>query len=90
MQENLKLNNGTVFNNSYAIFSSPYLFLYINDGSSLQDVFDLLIVPANTEQIVYTQNNGDAITYAGFEKLICVRDQENGMITAMLRRTSDV
>lgn len=90
MQENLKLNNGTVFNNSYAIFSSPYLLMYISNGGNLQDVFDLLIVPENTEQIIYTQNNGNAITYTGFDKLICVRDEENGMITAMLRRTSDV
>ena len=84
MQERLRLNDGTVLENSSAILSGD-LFLYIN-GQDLRTVFDLLIDPDNTKKIVYTQNNGEAITYQKFKKLICVRDEGRGLITAVMRR----
>ena len=84
MQEKLTLNNGTVLANASAILSGN-LFLYIH-GNDLKTVFDLLIVPENTEKIIYTQNNGEDITFAGFTKLTAVTDEMNGLITAVLRR----
>ena len=84
MPEKLTLSNGTELENSSAIFSTD-LFLYIR-GETLKDVFDLLIDPENTETIVYTQINGEDLTFTGFDKLIAVRDECNGMITAVLRK----
>ena len=84
MPEKLTLNDGTVLENASAILSGD-LFLYIHD-SDLQTVFGLLIDPENTKQIIYTQVNGTSITYVGYKKLHTVTDEENGLITAVLRR----
>ena len=84
MPEKLTLNDGTVLENSSAILSSD-LFVYIHD-SDLQTVFDLLIDPENTKKIVYTQANGEPVTVVGYKKLIAVRDEGNGLITAVLRK----
>ena len=84
MQENLTMNDGTVLENASAILSGD-LFVYIHD-SDLQTVFDLLIDPDNTQKIIYTQINGTSIAYVGYKKLIAVRDEGNGLITAVLRR----
>ena len=84
MPEKLKLNDGTELENASAILSGD-LFLYIHD-SDLQTVFDLLIDPENTKQIIYTQTNGTSITYVGYKKLHAVTDEDNGLITAVLRR----
>lgn len=84
MAEMLTLNDGTVLENASALLSRD-LFLYVN-GSDLRTVFDLLIEPENTLRIVYTQVNGEEKTFAGYEKLIAVRDEGNNLITAVLRR----
>ena len=84
MPEKLTLNDGTVLENSSAILSGD-LFVYIHD-SDLQTVFNLLIDPENTEVIVYTRNNGTEVTYEGYTKLKAVTDEDNGLITAVLRR----
>lgn len=84
MAEKLTLNDGTVLENASALLSRD-LFLYVN-GSDLRTVFDLLIEPENTEKIIYTMVNGEDVIYVGYEKLIAVRDEGNGLITAVLRR----
>lgn len=84
MPEKLTLNDGTELENSNAILSGD-LFVYIHD-SELQTVFNLLIDPGKTEKIIYTQVNGESITYNGYSKLTAVRDEDNGLITAVLRR----
>lgn len=85
MPEKIRLNNGFVFNNSNAILTGD-LFLYIRDGRDLKAVFDLLIDPEKTKKIVYTQANGEPVTFVGYKKLIAVRDEGNGLITAILRK----
>lgn len=84
MPEKLTLSNGTELENSSAILSGN-LFLYIR-GEDMKTVFDLLIDPENTEEIVYTMINGEDRTFSGFNKLIAVTDEENGLITAVLRK----
>ena len=61
------------------------LFLYVN-GSDLQTVFNLLIDPEKTKKITYTQVNGEKQIFTGFRRLIAVRDEGNGLITAVLRK----
>lgn len=84
MPETLTLNNGTVLENASAIISGD-VFLYIN-GETMKTVFDLLIVPENVETIIYKMNNGEEIIFEGFRKLIAVRDEGMGLITAVLRK----
>lgn len=87
MDEKLTLNNGTVLENSSAILSGN-LFLYIR-GKTMKAVFNLLSVRKNVETIVYTQVNGEDLTFSGFTKLTAVSDEGNGLITAVLRRVMD-
>ena len=82
----LTLNDGTVLENSSAILNGD-LFLYMN-GHGLQEVFNLLINPDNTTVIIFTQVNGEEITFTGFSRLISVRDEDNGLITAVLRKNA--
>jgi hypothetical protein len=84
MAENLKLNDGTVLDNSSAILSGD-LFLYMN-GHGMKEVFDLLIEPEKTKKIVYTRNDGSIVSYLKYKKLISVRDEGDDLITAVLRR----
>ena len=82
--EKLTLSNGAELENS-SVIQSGDLFLYIR-GKTMKAVFNLLSVQKNVETIVYTQVNGEDITYTGYKKLIAVRDEDNGLITAVLRR----
>lgn len=80
----LTLNNGTVLEDSSALMSGD-LFLYMN-GHGLQEIFDLLIDQEKAKKIVFTQVNGENITFTGYKRLISVRDEDNGLITAVLRK----
>lgn len=80
----LKLNDGTVLEDSSALLSGD-LFLYMN-GHRLQEIFDLLIDQEKAKKIVFTQANGENITFTGYKRLIAVRDEDNGLITAVLRK----
>jgi hypothetical protein len=83
MTETLKLNDGSILDGN-ALLSGD-LFLYVN-GSDLQTVFSLLIDPEKTKKIVYTMINETKQTFTGYKRLIAVRDEGNGLITAVLRK----
>ena len=83
MTETLKLNDGSILDGN--ALRSGDLFLYVN-GSDLQTVFNLLIDPEKTKKITYTQVNGEKQIFTGFRRLIAVRDEGNGLITAVLRK----
>ena len=80
----LTLNDGTVLENSHAVFSRD-LFLYIR-GLTMAEAFELLIAPEKVEKITFTQINGDEVVYEGFTKLTAVRDEDNGLVTAVLQK----
>ena len=80
----LKLSDGTVWEGAYLLNVDGRLFLYI-PGAAMRDVFDKLIEPANTGAISFTEGRDETV-YEGFTRLTAVRDEENGMITAVLRK----
>ena len=83
--EKLTLENGAELENSSAILSGD-LFLYARNGDGIRDVFLLLIEPENTETITYTMVNGEDRVFEGFTRLIAVRDEGDGLITAVMRK----
>lgn len=85
MNEKLTLNDGTILEDSTVLMVDINLFLYIRNGSSLRDVFELLIEPAKTARITAEQY-GQEVVYEGYTRLMSVRDEGNGQITAVLRR----
>ena len=77
--QTIVLNDGTTWN-GYVILSGGHLFLYI-DGQGLKAVFDKLIVPAKAKKVTYN-SGGQSQVYKGYSKLIAVRDEGNGLVTA--------
>lgn len=82
--EKLTLSDGTVLEHSNAVISGD-LFLYMYDHG-MKEIFDLLIDPDNTAEIIYTRINGTDVTFTGYTRLIAVRDEDVGLITAVLRK----
>ena len=83
--ENLKLNDGTVLNDSSALESGGELFLYMR-GISFADGFHAISEKGRTKKIVYTDNGGTQTEYAGYIRPTALRDEGNGLITAALRK----
>ena len=77
--QTIVLNDGTTWS-GYVILSGGHLFLYI-DGQVLKTVFDKLIVPAKAKKVTYN-SGGQSQVYKGYSKLIAVRDEGNGLVTA--------
>ena len=82
----LTLNNDTVLENSYVIESDSNLFVYTQNEYTVKEVCDALYDPEVTKKIVATPIAGDPVTYRGYKKLIAVRDEGHGMITAVLKK----
>ena len=82
--DRLALNDGTVLEDASAILSED-LFLYLN-GLSLIRVFQLMCDPARTRRIVYKDNAGQETTFLSYTRLIAVRDEGDGLVTAVLRK----
>ena len=83
--ETLTFNDGTVREYSNAHLSDGRLYIYIQDGSTLQDVFSLLIDPEKTVKII-SNGPGKEKTYEGYTKLMTVNDEGNDLITAVLKQ----
>lgn len=83
--ETLELYDGTVLENSNAHMDADRLYVYIRNGSSLQEVFNLLIDPKKTERIARRAPELETV-FEGYKTLIAVKDEEIGMITAILKK----
>lgn len=81
MDEKITLSDGTEFAGYALNIGDLFLYLY---GSTMPVVFNAL--HGNTGDIVYTQANGDEVTFTGFTKLVAVRDEGNNLITAVLHK----
>ena len=82
--ETLTLNDGTILENSHVLESNGNLFVYVNGELTIKDVFDLMYDPEKTKKIVFEISGSKAGTYRGYKKLIAVRDEGNGLVTAVL------
>lgn len=80
----ITLINGTVLEGASLIKDGISLFLYI-PGLDMKTVFDLLIDPANTRVIGYTDEAGITKEYTGFTKLRTISD-EDAEITAVMEK----
>ena len=83
--ETLTLNDGTILERSN-IIEDRELYVYVQNGMTIGNVFNILYDPEKSSEIVYTMNTGTEITYTGYTKLIAVRDEGRGLITAVLRK----
>lgn len=87
--QKLIMNDGTELENSSVIISGSIMFVYITNGYNIKDVFDCLYNTQATKKIIYNWN-GTETEYIGYEKLISVKDEGRGLITAMLEKSQEV
>ncbi len=81
----LTLSDNTVFENSHAIESGTNLHIYVRDGQSgIRDVFEAFIDPQKTIEIQFEDLEGKTVVFHGYNRLIAVRDEGRGLITAVL------
>jgi hypothetical protein len=80
----LKLNDGSVFENSSALESDGILFVYVS-GYNIKQVFDGFYNSEASKKIVYTFGN-EKITFSGYKNLISVREEREGFVSASLRK----
>jgi len=84
MDERLTLNDGTEIR-GHLIETNGRLFLYMYE-ITLQEAFELLIEPENTEAIRW-ERNGETGTAEGYGHLYSVTEEMDGqMITAALKK----
>lgn len=84
--ETLTLNNGEVLENSTALETDGTLFIYTRNNSTVKGLCDALYLPENTVTIIAAYPGGETV-YTGYNKLIAVRDEGGGLVTAVLKRT---
>lgn len=86
----LTLSDGTVFQNSYAMISSRLMMVYVQDGiSDLRAVFESFIDSAKTTAVTSVDYSGAETVIRGYTKLIAVRDEGDGLFTAVLDRPDE-
>lgn len=83
MESKLIFNDGTELLQSEALENDGKLFVYVRNGIGLREVFELLIDSEKTKKITQ-ERYGTTTVINGYEKLIAVRDEGNGLITAVL------
>ncbi len=83
MPEKLKLTDGTELTGN--AIKSGDLFLYIY-GLEIQEVFAMLIDREKVRRVIFIQNDGTETAFNGYIRLIAVRDEGDGLITAVLRK----
>ena len=85
MDGTLTLNDGTILEHSWVIENTGNLFVYVMNGCDLREVCNLFFDPEKTSRILAAQN-GVTTEKVGFSRLVAVRNEGNGLITAMLTR----
>lgn len=86
----LTLSDGTVFQNSYAMISSRLMMVYIQDETSdLRVVFEAFIDSEKTTVVTSVDYDGKETVIRGYTKLISVRDEGDGLFTAVLDRPDE-
>lgn len=88
MNEQLTLNDGTVIAPAHAIEADGTLWVYIDGGMTLAEVFGLLCDPLKTERIT-ADRYGDITVHEGFTDLFCITREDDGQVNAGLKRGAD-
>lgn len=82
--EKLRFGDGTEVNDSRLIQDRD-LFLYMNDVS-FKSAFKIITDTKKTKRIIYLDNGGGSATYTGYTKPVALRDEGNGLVTAVLSK----
>lgn len=86
MEEKITLNDGTEIVGTHVIPNGNVLWVYIRNGMGLGDVFPLLNDPEKTKKITAEPFGGEKVTYKGYKVLFSIRKEDDGQITAGIRK----
>ena len=84
MDQTLQIGNA-VLAGSYAFTSGDVLWVYVYAEISLADLFALLNEPENTQEITASRF-GETTVFSGYTELFCIRKEEEGFLSAGLRK----
>lgn len=82
MDEYLKLNDDTILKNSKARESKDILFVYIEDGTTFNEAFNLLSNAENVKKIIYHYYKSE-LSFEGFTRLVSMQDDGNRIIAVL-------
>ena len=85
MNEKLVLADGTEIENAYMVEALGLMHLYFHNGFGMREVFEIAIDPKKTLAVTGYQF-GVERSCSGYTKLIAVRDEGYGLITASLKK----
>ena len=83
--QTLILSDGTELTNSYAALTVDRLFLYIQNGMNLIQVFMLVSDPEKLDNIIYASGDHQEV-YGGFKTLEAISLGVNGVVSVVLKR----
>jgi hypothetical protein len=83
--ETLTLNDGTVFDPAHAIEVNGILYVYLDNGITLAEAFELLADPEKTS-VITGNAYGNITTYEGYTDLFCIRREDDGQVNAGLKK----
>ena len=92
MNEQITFADETVLTDTHVLVMGPTdLFVYIQkQGMTLTAAFEILNKPERTATITAQLIDGSEKTYEGYTELIGLRKEDDGQVTAILRRGENV
>lgn len=84
MDQTLQIGNAVLVG-SYAFLSGDVLWVYVYAEISLADLFAMLNEPENTQEI-RASRFGEETVFTGYTELFCIRKEEEGFLSAGLRK----
>lgn len=85
MDRMLKLNDGSILENSYAIEASGRLWIYVYGETGMVELFRLLSNPGKTQKITGNQYGAETV-WTGYTDLFYIRSEDDGSFSAGLRK----
>lgn len=82
----LRMNDGTVFENSSIIAWNGIMSLYFEGEQNLQDIFSAVTDPEKMKRIVATFEGTETV-YTGYVRFIDIQVIRNGLITARVQKS---
>ena len=81
----LTLNDGTELTPAHAYPVSGILWVYLDNGITLAEAFELLIDPEKTA-VIHQNDFGVESDFEGFTELCTIRREDNGQVNAGLKK----
>lgn len=83
METTLILNDGTEIQKAHMLESGGELWIYVNSGMKIRELFDLLRDPEKV-RVIRVKETGTR--YRGYREIFSIREEQDGQVYAGLRK----